>query len=210
MAEDQIRPLVMLVMTLPVMPFEGLLALDHLSADGAPPVLLAQDLRTEHRRRSPRQLAVTMLKGGRPDRGDGGGVTCDLDVALRLDHRSNPDDLFSGNRISEPLGFPRGPGKVASYAPAPSFVRVASFGPSRAPPPYKIVELGKRRATDDMAVIARPPAQHGVEDIDELCGGRSRGSLTEGFDPRFERLEAGVAGRHLELAELAVGPLIVP
>ena len=43
MEEHQIRQSVILVMAIPVMQFEGLLALDHLSADGAEPVLLSQD-----------------------------------------------------------------------------------------------------------------------------------------------------------------------
>ncbi len=44
MEEHQIHQLVMLVVSIPVMQFEGLLALDHLSADGAPPILPSQDL----------------------------------------------------------------------------------------------------------------------------------------------------------------------
>jgi hypothetical protein len=51
MEEHDMHQSVMLVVLIPVMPFEVLLALDHLSADGAPPVLLVQDLGTTCRRR---------------------------------------------------------------------------------------------------------------------------------------------------------------
>ena len=44
MEEDQIHRPVMLVVAIPVMQIEGLLALDHLSADGTQPVLLSQDV----------------------------------------------------------------------------------------------------------------------------------------------------------------------
>jgi hypothetical protein len=57
MEEHDTHQSVMLVVLIPVMPFEVLLALDHLSADGAPPVLLVQDLGTKCRMRRvcPRQ-----------------------------------------------------------------------------------------------------------------------------------------------------------
>ena len=42
MAQEQISQPVILVVAIPVMPFEILLALDHLSADGATPVLLSR------------------------------------------------------------------------------------------------------------------------------------------------------------------------
>jgi hypothetical protein len=44
MEEDQIHRPVILVVAIPVMQLEGLRALDHLSADGTPPVLLSQEV----------------------------------------------------------------------------------------------------------------------------------------------------------------------
>jgi hypothetical protein len=44
MEAHQVRQVAMLVMAIPVMQFEGLFALDHLSADGTEPVLLSQDV----------------------------------------------------------------------------------------------------------------------------------------------------------------------
>jgi hypothetical protein len=205
--EREVHHPVMLVGAIPVMPVELFLTLEHLSADKAPPVLLSPDLGTKHRRRSQRPLAVTVLTVRRPGRIEGIGVPCDLDVALRFAHLPNADDPFSGGWIGEPPGLPRLMGKVTRCYPAPGFVRVAPFGPPREPPPYKIVELGERLATDNRAVLVRPPAQHGVEGRDELGRSVPRGLLTEGFDPRLECLEAGLAGRHLERARLAMGSL---
>ena len=61
MEERYIQQPVMLVVAIPVMQFERLLTLDHLSADEAPPVLLSQNLGTKPRRRLQCQLAVTVL-----------------------------------------------------------------------------------------------------------------------------------------------------
>jgi hypothetical protein len=44
MEEHQIRQSVMLMIAMPVMQFEGLLARHHLSADGTEPVLWSQDV----------------------------------------------------------------------------------------------------------------------------------------------------------------------
>ena len=49
MEEDQIFTLIMLVDTIPVMQFEGLLALEDLSADRAVPCLLPQECCTKRR-----------------------------------------------------------------------------------------------------------------------------------------------------------------
>jgi hypothetical protein len=103
----------MLVVAIPVMPFERLLTLEHLSADEAPPVLLSQDLRTTPRRRLQGQLAVTALKVRLPWRVKGVGIPFDLDVALRFDHLPNADDPFPGGWIGDPPGFPRLMGKGA-------------------------------------------------------------------------------------------------
>ena len=51
MEEHQICEWAMLVMAIPVMPFESLFGLDHLSVDGAKPVLLFQDVGATWRRR---------------------------------------------------------------------------------------------------------------------------------------------------------------
>jgi len=169
--------------------------------------LLVQDLLTKCRRRLQRQLAVTVLKVRRPGRVEGVGVPFDLDVALRFDRLPNADAPFPGGWIGESPGFPWLMGKVALNDPAPGFVREAPSGPPIEPSPDEVVEGGERLTTDDVAVIVRPPAQHGVERIDALSRGTSRGSLTKGFDPRFERPETGVARRNLELARLAVGSL---
>jgi hypothetical protein len=198
----------MLVVAIPVMQFERLLTRDHLWADAAPPVLLSQDLRTNPRRRLQCQLAVTVLKVRRPCRIEGGGGPFDLDVARRFDHLPNADDPFPGGWIGEPPGFPRLMGKVALRYPVPGFVRVAQLRPPIEPSPDDVVEGGECLATDDMAVIVRPPPQHGGQGIDELGRGVSRGLLTESFDPRLECLEADLAGRNLALAQLAVGSRI--
>jgi hypothetical protein len=198
----------MLVVAIPVMQFERLLTLDHLSADKAPPVLLSQDLRTKPRRRLQCHLPVAVLKVRLPGRIKGIGVPFHLDVALRFDHLSDADDLLPGVWISEPPGFPRLVGKVALGDPVPGFVRVALLGPPIEPSPHEVVEGSECLTTDDMAVLVRPPSQYGVQGIDELGWGVSRGLLAESFDPRFECLEADLAGRNLELAQLAVGSLI--
>ncbi len=66
MEEHQIRQPVMLMMAIPVMPFESLLALDHRSADGTAPVLWSQDVGATWRRRVQCQLPVTVLEGRLP------------------------------------------------------------------------------------------------------------------------------------------------
>lgn len=73
----------MLVVAIPVMPFERLLTLDHLSTDEAPPVVLPQDRGPHPRRRLLCSLAVTVLNGRLPGRIAGVGVPFDLNVALR-------------------------------------------------------------------------------------------------------------------------------
>jgi hypothetical protein len=208
MEEHQIRQLVMLVMTIPVMQFEVLLALDHLSADGAPPVLLSQDLGTKPRRRLQCQLAVTVLNVRLPGRIKGVGVSFNLDRTLRFDRLPNADEPFPGGRVGKPPGFPWLMGKVALSDPVPGFVRVAPFRPPIEPLPDEVVEGDECLATADIAVIVRPPAPHGVQCLDELGRGVSRGLLTESFDPRLECLEADLAGGTRELAQLAVGSLI--
>jgi hypothetical protein len=203
------HPPVLLVVAIPVMEVEGLLALNHRSADEAPPVLPSQDLGTKPRRRLQGQLAVTVLKVRRPRRIKGVGVPFDLDVALRFDHLPNPDEPFPGGWIGEPPGFPRLLGKVALGYPVPGLVRVAQLRPPIEPAPDEVVESGAGLAADDVAAIVRPPPQHGVQGRDALGRGVSRGLLTARFDPRLECLEADPAGCTLELAQWAVGSLLL-
>src|SRR5262249_5203175 len=115
---------------------------------------------------------------------------------------------FPGGRIGELPRFPWLMGKVALSDPVPGFVRVAPFRPSIEPLPDEVVESSECLATDDMAVIVLPPPPHGVYGVDELGRGVSRGLLTESFDPRLECLEAGLAGRNLQLAQSAAGALV--
>ena len=208
MEEHQIGQLVILVMAIPVMQFEALLGLHQLSTNGTPSVLPGQDCGAKCRRRLQRQVPIAVLEVRLPVGIEWVGVALDLDIALRFDRLPNADDLCTGDRIGEPPGFPWLMGKVALYDPAPGFVRVVSFGPSIEPSPHEGVELGKRLATDAMAVIVRPAPQDGVQGVDEPCRGTPRGLLTEGFDPGGECLETDLARRDLQLGRFAVGPLI--
>jgi hypothetical protein len=205
MAERSRHPPVMRVVALPVMPFERLLTRDHLWADETPPVVRSQDLGPKSRRRMPGQWAGTALKGRLPCRVEGGGVPVDLDVALRFDHLPNADAPFPGGWIGEPPGGPRLMGNVARSDPVPGVVRVAPLGPPLEPSPDDVVAGGACLATEDMAVIVRPPPQPGGQGRDARGRGGSRGWLTASVDPRLEGLEADRAGRHLERAQLAVG-----
>jgi hypothetical protein len=199
----------MLVVAIPMMPFERLLTLDHLLADEAPPILLSQDLGTNPRRRLQSSLAVTVLDVRLPGRIERVGVPFDFDVTRRFDHLSNTDDPCSGGWSGEPPGCPRLLGKVAIHDPVPGCVRVALLRPPIEPSPHEVVEGSERLPAHDMAMIVRPPPQHGVQDSDERGRGGPCGVRTKSFDPRLEGLEADRAGRHLELAPLAVGSLLV-
>jgi hypothetical protein len=148
---------VILVVAIPVMPFESLLTLDHLSTDGTPPVLLSQELRATWRRRLPRQLAVTLLAVCLPGGITWVGLAPHLDVALRFDGLPNADARLSAARIGDPPGCPHRMGEIARRDPTPGCVRVAPSGPPREPSPDEVVECGERLATDHMAVIGGPP-----------------------------------------------------
>jgi hypothetical protein len=209
MEEGQIHQPVILVVPIPVMPFEVLLPLDHLVADGTTPVLLAQDLRATWRRRVPRQLSVTVLEVRLPGGIKGVGVALHLDMALRCEGLPNVDDLLTADRIGEPPGFPYLLGEIARGDPAPGVVRVAPSGPPLEPSPDEVVEGGERLATHHLTMIVGPTPQDGVEGRDELCRGTSRGSLAEGFDLGCEGLQTGPARRDLQLGRFVVGPLIL-
>jgi len=156
MEEHQIRQLVMLVMTISVMQFASLLALDHLSADGAEPVLLFQDVGATWRRRVQCQLSVTVLEVSLPGGINWSGGPLHLNMTLRFDGLLYAEDLRAGVWIGEPPRLPPIMGKVASGDPASGFVRVAQFGPSEQPPPNEAIDLGEGGATDHVAVIVRP------------------------------------------------------
>ena len=100
MEEDQVRRSIILVVAISVMQFEGLLALDHLSTDGALSVLLLQDFSTKRRRCLLRQLPITVLKVRLPFASERVGVPFDLDMALRGDCLPHPDELFAGVCLS--------------------------------------------------------------------------------------------------------------
>jgi hypothetical protein len=130
MEEPQIRQPVMLMMAIPVMPFESLLALDHLSADGAEPMLLSQDFGATWRRRVQCQLPVTVLEVRLPAGIKWIGVPPDLQMTLWFDGLLQTEDPRAGIWIGEPPRLPQGLGKVAGGDPASGFVRVAPLGPS--------------------------------------------------------------------------------
>jgi hypothetical protein len=156
MEEPQIRQSVILVMAIPVMQVEGLLAWDHRSADGAEPVLLVQDVGATWRRCLQCQLPVTVLEVHLPGGIKWSGVSLDLDGTLRFDGLLDAADWRAGVWISEPPRLPPRLGKVASGDPASSFGRVAQFGPAEQPPPYEAIEWGQGGATDHVAVVVRP------------------------------------------------------
>jgi hypothetical protein len=130
MEEHQIRQPVMLMMAIPVMPFESLLALDHLSADGTEPVLFSQDCGATWRRRVPCQLPVMVLEVRLPAGIEWMGVPLDLQMTLRFDGLLRAEDPRAGVWIGEPPRLPQVMGNVAGGDPASGFVRVAPFGPS--------------------------------------------------------------------------------
>jgi hypothetical protein len=130
MEEHQIHQPVILVMTIPMMQFESLLALDHLSADGTEPVLLSQDIGATWRRRIQCQLPVTVLEVRLPVGVKWIGVPLDLQMTLWFDGLLHAEDPPTGVWIGEPPRLAPVMGKVAGGDPASGFVRVAPFGPS--------------------------------------------------------------------------------
>ena len=130
MEEHQIHQPVMLLMAIPMMQFESLLARDHLSADGTEPVLLSQDVGAPWRRRVQGQLPVTVLEVRLPARIKWIGGPLDLQMTRRFDGLLHAEDPRAGVWIGEPPRLPQVMGKVAGGDPASGFVRVAPFGPS--------------------------------------------------------------------------------
>ena len=156
MEEHQIRQVVMLVRPIAVRPFERLLGRDHLSADGAEPVRLCQDVGATGRRRLPGQWSVTVLAVRLPGGIKWIGVPLHLQMTLRFDGLLYAEDLRTSVWSGEPPRLPPIMGKGASGDPASGFVRVAPFGPSEQPPPHEAIEVGDGGAPDNVAVIARP------------------------------------------------------
>ena len=167
MEEYQIRPSVLLVVTIPVRPCEVFLALNHLSADGTPSLLLVQDLRTQCRGCPQCSLSITALAVRLPVRSARGGVALDLDVALRFARLLHPDALLAAHRIGAPPGCTRLLGQGAVRHPTARFIRVAVLGPSRQPTPHTTGQLGTCFGTDDVPMVMCPTPQHGVEALDE-------------------------------------------
>jgi len=208
MEEDQVGLLVILVVAIPVMQFEVLLALDHLSADGALAVLLPQDFGTKRRRRLLRQVPLTGLEVRLPFAIERIGIPLDLDMALRCDRFPNPDKLFAGDRVRQSPRLSRSMGKVTLGDPVSGLVRVAQFGPPETSSPDQAIELGEGFATDDVAMIIRLAAQDGVKPVEEPCRGGARSLLTEGFHLAFDGPKTGLARRDLEFGRFAMRPFV--
>ena len=139
MEEYQIRPSVILVVAIPVMQCEGLLALDHLSTDGTQPCLLVQDLRTKYRGCPQGSLSIMVLEVRLPLWIKRIGVALDLDVTLRCNRLLHPDDLEPARWSGASPGFPRLMGEIPIGNPTAGFLRVPLLGPSIQPPPDKTV-----------------------------------------------------------------------
>jgi hypothetical protein len=102
MEEHQIDQLVILMLAIPMMQFESLLVLDHLSADGTEPVLLAQDIGATWRRRAQCQLPVTVLEVRLPAGIEWIGVPLDLQMTLRFDGLLDTEVPCAGVGIGDP------------------------------------------------------------------------------------------------------------
>ena len=83
--EDPIFTLIILVDTIPVMQFEGFLAIDKLSTDRTASCLLPQVCCTKRRGPLQRQVTVSILEGSLPERIEWIRVALDLDMTLGFD-----------------------------------------------------------------------------------------------------------------------------
>jgi hypothetical protein len=156
MEEYQIRPSIILVVTIPVMECEGFLALDPLSANGTKSLLLVQALRTKCRGCPQCELSITVLEVRLPLWIERVGVALDLAVALRFDRLLHPNDLLAARWIGEPPGCAPLMGKGAWRDPTASFLRVAVLGPSIPPSPNKTLQFGACLGTDDVPMVIGP------------------------------------------------------
>jgi hypothetical protein len=134
----------MLVVAIPVVPCESLLALAHRSTDGTPSVLRSQALRATWGGRWPRQVLGTVVDVRRPGRINGVGVALHLEMARRCDGLPHADDRLPAARIGASPGFPPLRGDIARGAPASGCGRVAPAGPRerRRPPTLSPVAHG--------------------------------------------------------------------
>ena len=132
MEKDQIFTWIILVVTIPVMQFEGFLALDALSTVGTASCLLPQECCTKRRGPLQRQVMISILEVRLPERIEWICAALDLDMTLGFDRCLYTEELFAGRRIGKAPGCARLMGKIALGDPASRFVRMAELGPSRA------------------------------------------------------------------------------
>jgi hypothetical protein len=100
--EHQIDPPVLLMLAIPMMPFESRLVLDHLSADGTAPVLWPQDVGATGRRRLQCRLPVTGLAVRLPAGVTWLGGPLDLQMTRRFDGLLGAEEACAGVWIGEP------------------------------------------------------------------------------------------------------------
>ena len=92
---------IILMDAIPMVQFDGLLALDDLSADRTTSCLLLQEFCTQCRGRLQCQLSISILKVGLPVGVEWVGVALDLNMTLGFDRFLYTDDLFAGRWISK-------------------------------------------------------------------------------------------------------------
>lgn len=196
------------MIAIPMMQFERLIVLEHLLAAGATPMLLLQDFGTKRRRRLERQLALAVLKIRFPLGVAWVSVALDLHRPLLFARLLHADALCPGGRVGKAPGLPRAVGERARSEPVTGFVGVTECGPSIEASPDAVVTCRTRRAPDDVAVGVRPSPYHGGEGSDAVCRRGTRSVFTEALDLAFDGVEAGLAGRHLQLGPCAVAPCL--
>src|SRR2546426_9377620 len=91
---------IILMDAIPVVQFEGLLALDDLSADRTTSGLLLQEFCTKRRGRLQRHLSISILKVCLPAGVEWVGVALDLDMTLGFNRLLETDDVFTSRWIS--------------------------------------------------------------------------------------------------------------
>src|SRR5439155_7641062 len=160
----------MLVVAIPMGQFERLIVLEHLSADGAVPMLLLEDFRTKRRRRLERQRSFAVLNIRFPWRIERVGVALHLDVPLMFAYLLHADALFSCGGVGAPPRFSRSVGKVARSEPASRVVWVTACRPPIQPSPDDAVTCRTRLAPDDVTMVVRPSRHTGVR-VPMRCSG---------------------------------------
>ena len=192
--EDQILTSIILMDAIPMVQFEGLLALDDLSADRTTSCLLLQEFCTKCRGRLQCQQSISLLKVSLPVRVEWIGLAFDLNMTLGFDRCLYAEELFAGRRIGKAPGCTWLMGKIALGDPASRFVRMAEFGPSIESSPDETVEMRKRRTTDAVPMRVGPSSEERIQRIDELGRGGPGGAATERFDFGLDGLHTGLAG----------------